>query len=131
MSSIASPLTATITSPPASTWLALEADRLVARLQAGVVGGAAGDDLGDERAGLDVEVEALGELRVERLGGDAGVGVANLAVLAQLLDRALGEVDRDGEADALVAAGGGLDLLVDADDLAGARRAAGRRSCRG
>ena len=62
--------------------------------------------------------EPLGELRVERLGGDARVGVGDLAVVAQLVDRALGEVDRDREADALVAARGGLDLLVDADHLA-------------
>ena len=46
---------------------ALEADLLVARLQAGVVGGRAGDDLGDQRAGVGVDAEPVGELRIERL----------------------------------------------------------------
>ena len=43
-------------------------------------------------AGRRVDVELLGELRVERLAGDADVGVLDLAVLAQLLERALDEV---------------------------------------
>ena len=62
---------------------ALELDlRLVAgrALQAGLVGGAAGDDARDQRAGRRVDAELLGELRVERLALDADVGVLDLAV---------------------------------------------------
>ena len=40
--------------------LALKADRTVAALQPGFVGGAARNHLGDDRPGVDVEVEALG-----------------------------------------------------------------------
>ena len=37
--------------------VALEGDRALAGLEAGLVGGAALDHLGDQRAGIDVEVE--------------------------------------------------------------------------
>ena len=90
---------------------------LLAPAQPRVVGRAVGHDLGDDRAGLDLELEPLGELRVERLGGDPRVGVGDLAVVAQVLDRALREVDRDGESDPLVAPRGGVDLLIDPDHL--------------
>ncbi len=93
-------------------------DRVVAGLKAGVVGGAALLDLADQRAGVGVDVELVGELRIERLRGDADVGVLDLAAIAQLVDRALGEVDRHREADALVTARGGVDLLVDPDHVA-------------
>ena len=56
-----------------------------------------------------------GELRVERLAGDADVGVFGAAVVCELGERALDRRDRDGEADPVVGARVGLDLLVDAD----------------
>ena len=114
-----SPSTAMITSPPVGHLAALEAD--LARRRAwrpASSAGPPGTTSATSAAGVGVDAEPLGELRVERLGGDADVGVVDLAVVAQLVDRALGEVDRDREADPLVAAGGGLDLLVDPDHLA-------------
>ena len=54
----------------------------------------------------------------DRLDDDAQVGAVHLAVLLQLSADPLGQVDGDGEADALVAAGVGRNGRVDADDLA-------------
>ena len=96
---------------------ALEADFAVAALEPRLVGGPVGDDFGEQPAVVGVEVELVGELRVERLGRDADVGVFDLAVLFELGDRALDRRDRDREADPVVGAGFGLDLLVDADHL--------------
>ena len=42
-----------------------------------------------------------------------------MAGVDDLAERVLGGVDRHGEAQALAAAGGGLDAFVDADDVAG------------
>ena len=94
---------------------ALELDLLVPRLDARVVGRAPLDDLGHQRAGVDRKPEPIGELRIERLGGDADVGVLDAPVGAELVERALDQVDRDREADPLVASRGRVDLLVDAD----------------
>ena len=55
------------------------------------------------------------ELRIQGHRGDAEVRVARPALLAQLSDGALDDVDRHREADALAAARARLDLLVDAD----------------
>ncbi len=64
---------------------------------------------------------------INRLDGDADVGVFGFALFLQLDDGALDRRDRHGEADAGVGARVGLDLLVDAEH-AGAgveQRAAG------
>ena len=53
---------------------------LVRRLEARVVGRAAVDHLGDQRAGVGRQAEPIGELGIERLGGDADVRVLDLAV---------------------------------------------------
>ena len=53
---------------------------LVAALEPRLVGRAAGDDFGEQAAVVGVEAELVGELRVERLAGDADVGVFGLAV---------------------------------------------------
>ena len=87
---------------------------------------------GDERPRVDlVDAQPLGELRIERLRRHPGVGVGDLTAVAQLVDRALREVDRDREADTLVAARGRLDLLVDAHDLAAGVQQRAARSCPG
>ena len=117
-----SPSTATITSPPARTWLALEARSASSppsTLQPGVVGRAAGDDLGDQRAGVGVDAELVGELRVERLAGDADVGVVGLAVLAQAAPPSArrGSIGTAKPTPSLPPERG-VDLLVDADHLA-------------
>ena len=84
--------------------LALEVDRLVGGLDAGVIGGPPVGHGRDQRAGFDVEVQLIGELRVERLGRDPDEGVVDRAVVAKLLERAQREVDGHRVADALVAA---------------------------
>ena len=63
---------------------------------------------------------------------DADVGVRDLPVRDQLVDRVLRRVDRNREADAAVVAGAVLapDLGVDADHAPARVEAAGRRSCR-
>ena len=72
--------------------------------------------------------ELLGDLRRQRLQRDAGDGAAlDLAELDQVVHHVPREVARDGEADALVAAGLAEDGGVDADELAARvdQRAAG------
>ena len=78
-----------MTSPPARYGARLEA--LVAAAGRAGPASSAGpsvDDLLHPGAVLDAEVEALGELRVDGGGRDAEVGVADLAVAAQLVERA-------------------------------------------
>ena len=87
-------------------------------LQARVVGGAAVDHVGDQGAGLGVEPEMLGELRVERLAGHAEIRVLDLAVGLELVERVADRGHRDREADAGVAPRARGDLLVDPDHLA-------------
>ena len=113
------PSTATITSPPAVTcwpwkWICWSPRPGGRRRRPG----RPGSTLATSAPVVDVDAEPVGELRVERLGGDADVGVLDRAVVAELVERALDEVDRDREADALVAARGRVDLLVDADHAA-------------
>ena len=71
--------------------------------------GRAGVDRADQRAGR----------RGALAGGEAEVRAVDVAVLDQLRDDVADAVDRDGEADAGVAAAGGGDLRVDADHAAG------------
>ena len=60
--------------------------------------------------------QVAGKLREHGDGRDPEVGVGDLAVTAQLVERALDRVDRHGEPHALAATGARLDLRVDADD---------------
>ena len=62
---------------------------------------------------------------------DADPGPVHLAVLDELVGHLGGHVDRDGEADAVVAAAAGDDRRIDADDLAAHVDAADRPSCPG
>src|SRR3954453_18149234 len=96
----------------------LEGLGAVPGLDAGLVGRPAGRDLLHPGALLHREVELLRELREHGHGGDAEVGILGLALLAQLRQRALDGVDRDGETDALAAAARGQDLRVDAEHAA-------------
>ena len=97
---------------------ALELDLLLPRLEARVGGWAPIADLGHQRTGVGLQAEPIGELRIERLGCDADVGVLDRAVGTELVDGARDEGDRDGEPDSLVAARGRVDLLVDPDHAA-------------
>ena len=108
------------------------ADLGPAGAQAGLVGGTAVDDVLDQRALVDRQVQVLRELLGDRRGRDAEVGALDLAVLLELGNDLLGGVDRDREADADGAVrAAGRDLRVDADRPRRARRSAGRRSCPG
>ena len=69
----------------------------------------------DPGAGLDVQLVVLGHLRVEGQVVDADPGAGDVLAREDLGDDGLGEIDGDGEADALRGAGLGR---VDADDLA-------------
>ena len=119
--------------------LAVDGGDDVAVLEAGRRGGAVGDDgLGrgavraflavDPGAVLDAQVVVLGHLGVDGQVVDADPRPRDRLAGLDLLDDGLGEVDGDGEADALC--GAGL-RGVDADDLAVAIERAARRSCRG
>ena len=74
--------------------------------------------VGDQRALRLVEPERLGDLRRDLLDHHAEPAARDVALLLQLRDELLGEVDRDGEADADVAAAAAEDGGVDADHLA-------------
>src|SRR4051794_10495880 len=108
--------------------VAVELRHDVAPLDARLRRGAAGRDRLHERAAVDREVE-VAQRRVDRDRVDAEEPAVDAAVLRELRHQALGRVDRDGEADADVAAAAsaGLDLRVDADHAAGRveERAAG------
>src|SRR5436190_8106396 len=97
--------------------LAVDGRDHVAGLQAGLVGGRAGDDRPDAGAGAGRNVADL----------DAEVGVLDLAARDDGGGDALDGVDGDREPDAVVAARVALDLGVDADHVAARveQRAAG------
>src|SRR5215210_2660753 len=61
--------------------LALEADLLVGAAQPCLVCGSAREHPGHQRPGLRGDAEAIGELWIERLTGDADVGVLDRPVL--------------------------------------------------
>src|SRR4029077_1512601 len=82
----------------------LETELFIAALQPRFVGRAAGDDFGHEAAVIGAEAELFGELWVERLGGDADVGVLGAALPFELGERALHGGDRHREADPIPAA---------------------------
>ncbi len=80
-------------------------------------------DLGDTwvtTAPRRLDAEGLGELRGEVLDLHAEPAAVHLAVVDQLLHDLARHVDRDGEADADVAAAAREDGGVDADQLAAA-----------
>ena len=113
--------------------LAADRDRCAAALDARLVGGAARDDLLDQGALVDREVEHVGELGVDVGAADPEEGVLDLAALEQLLGDVAGGVDRAPRSRSrrCRSAAAGLDLGVDPDHPARRRRAAARRSCRG
>ena len=74
--------------------------------------------LGDERALVVLELEAVGDVRRDRLDLDAEPAAHDRAVVLELGDDALRGRGRDGEGDADVAARRREDRGVDADDLA-------------
>ena len=65
-----------------------------------------------------VEAELAGQCRRERLERDADPGIMDLAVLDQHVGDAGGQVDRNREADPVVAAAAGDDRRIDADHVA-------------
>ena len=71
-----------------------------------------------ERAVGVLELELLGQRRREVLDHDAEVAAGDLAVFDEALHHVAGEVDGNGEADALVAAAAAEDGGVDADQPA-------------
>src|SRR6185312_5526702 len=91
----------------------------VARLEAGLVGGAALLDAADDGAVRIRQVEALGQRLVETLDADAKTAMVDLAVLLQLLRDVLGNVCGNRERQSHEAAGTAVDLRIDADELAG------------
>src|SRR5260221_279800 len=97
--------------------VAVELDDDVALLDAGTRRRAVRVDVGDERAALARHAEAAGDLGRHLLDLDAQPAAIHLAVLAQLRDDGLGEVGRNGEADADAAAIRRVDRGIDADHL--------------
>jgi hypothetical protein len=99
----------------------LAADRrLTGRaLDAGVVGRATAQHPLDQHALGDGKVERLGDLGIDVAAGDAEVGLVDLPAVLELRGDIRRSLDRDGEADTLVAAALALDLGVDPDHLAG------------
>ena len=102
--------------------------RLTGRtLDAGVVGRAAAQHPLDQDALGDGEVERVGDLRVDVTAGDAEVRLVDLPAVLELGGDVGSGLDRNGEADALVAAALAFDLGVDPDHLA---RAVDQRAAR-
>ena len=108
----------------------VERDDDVAVEQAGAARRAVGLDGDHEDAGGLRQVVEARDAAEERdvLAGDAEVAAADAAVAQERGQDGVDGVDRHREAEALAA---GDDRGVDADDVAGARRRAVRRSCRG
>src|SRR5712692_2652775 len=72
----------------------------VARLQAGAAGGRAGRHRGDQHALGVWTIEALGQVRRDRLYGDAEPAPRDRAGIGELGDHGLGQAHGNGEADA-------------------------------
>ena len=99
----------------------------VAGLDAGVIGGRARHHPGHQRAARFGDAEFLGDVRRDGIDIDAEDAALDLAVLDQLVHDALDHVDRNGEADADIAAAARQNRGVDADQFAAQidQRAAG------
>ena len=102
---------------PDSEGHTLQLDRTRAAAQTGLCRRRTLLHRGDQYALVHRQLERLGDRRVEGLPRHAEEGVLDLAGLDDLVHHALGRVDRHGEPEAGEGAGGGGDLLVDADDL--------------
>jgi hypothetical protein len=98
--------------------LAVELDDDVALLEPDDSAGPFLHDVGDERALRVVEAERLGDVGRHLLDHHAEPAARDVALVLQLRDDLVREVDRDREADADVAAAAAEDRGVDADDLA-------------
>ena len=99
--------------------LAVHRHHHVARLQPRAVRGRAAQDLVDERARGLLQAERRRRLLVDRPDlGDADPAAHHAAVADQLIHHLARQVGGHREADALVAAGLGVDRGVDADQLA-------------
>ena len=90
----------------------------VAALQAGLGCRRIGLNLRDQHSFVDLGLELLGQRLGHRLNHHAQIGPVDLAVLNQFSADPFGEIDGNGEADALIAAGTAGNRRVDADDLA-------------
>ena len=90
----------------------------VAGLEAGFIGGAFRQHIGDHHALAALHLEGVGQFLGEILNGHAEHAAAHFAVLDQLVHYVHRHVGGDGEADAHIAAGGGENGGVDADQLA-------------
>ena len=86
--------------------------------QAGLRGGAFGENVGDDDADVGREAERLREIGRERLHIGTDGAAADASVFANLLVSVAHDAAGDGEADAFVAAGLCVDEGVDADDVA-------------
>ena len=74
-------------------------------------------DLGDQRARRFLEPEGLGQFGRDRLNGHAQPAARDLALVLKLGNDRLGQVNRNGKADAYVAPTLAEDRRVDPDHL--------------
>src|SRR6185437_2430647 len=98
--------------------LAVKADDQIAIDQAGLGGGSILGHVRHQRALCGGKAEALGNLLRHLLDTHADPAAARGAELAQLSHHLARQVGRNGKADADAAAAGGVDLRIDADDIA-------------
>ena len=121
------PSTWRIASPPVLYSPAWKLSFSVAALQPGLLCRAARDDFGEQAAVGRVEAELRARAAGRAPGWRRRCRRIRRCRLLQLRDRALDRRDRHGEADAVVGAGVGLDLLVDPEHPGAAveQRAAG------
>ena len=97
---------------------AVERDDDVFGLEAGVDGGAVGENVGDDDADVGRDAESLREIGSEGLDVGTDGAAADAAIFSDLLVGVANDAAGDGEADAFVAAGFCVDESVDADDVA-------------
>src|SRR6185369_6748822 len=95
--------------------LAVEFGDDIASFQAGLVCRASRSHLADQGAGVILELEFPGQTGSQVLDHDAQVTAGNMAIFYQVFHHIAGEVHRDGEANALVAARAAENGGVDSD----------------
>ena len=98
--------------------LAVDRDDGVAAPDAGLGGRAVPGRVGDQRSPRVLETDAVGDLLRDRLDLHADEAARHLAVVAQIGHDPLGDMGRDRESDADIAAGRRSDGGVDPDHLA-------------
>src|SRR5215472_8316714 len=95
----------------------VELDDDIATLHAGLVRWAVLVDGRNQRTFGLTQSERLREVRGHFLNLDTQPAANHASMRLELLDHIAGQIDRDGEADAVVGAGAGVDEGVDSDDL--------------